>query len=157
MNSPPPPAYLCSVSPLQPKCALLHQREDAPRSPTAAVSPSTTSSSFLSTRRHRRPCPRLAMQLAYPVYQWKPVSRPSGTAIRYGNVRFVFSRDAHAGVAPRANGGLDIVDGDGAIACPRRQHPNVSGNTICPRHDSVLGVEGVVKPSRSSRLPWIAL
>ena len=125
LEPPRPPRH---VSLIQPKCTRLHPRKDAPLSAPAAVSPHTilfplyaSASTSLSPS-----CPT-TRTFRMPVEARGPTER---TAIRYGNVRFVFSRDTHPGVEPRTDGNLGRANGDGAISCPRRRHPNVSGNTI---------------------------
>ena len=103
-------------------------------------------------RRHWCPCPRLALPLAPPVYQWKSVSRP----VPRRNVRFVPSRDAHPDVDLSTDGGQGRAEGHGTIARARRRHPDVSGSTKYLRHDGALGMEHVVEPSQRCRLPWIS-
>ena len=63
------------VSLIQPKCAdFIHGRTHC--APQQLPYPRSLSP-FLSACQHRGPCPHLALRLASPVYQRKPVSPPS--------------------------------------------------------------------------------
>ena len=124
--------------------------EDAPRSPTSAQHPPSPHAPF-SFLFHVSASPSLSPSCPttrtsrIPVEAWVPTKHSA-----------IPCRKGHPVVDPRVDAGLGTTDGDSTIARPRCRHRDVSGSMMCPRHDSALGVQGVVNSARRCRLPWIS-